>query len=275
MSDVETDNENLEEEVIIDKYEIISKFGKGAFSEIYTARDIRKNETVIVKTERADAEIGLLKHEASMYLKLRNVTGMLLLKWYGVVGNIRCLVLPYGGVSLDKVTIKNPLVSMNIFYQCIQAIECIHRMGVIHRDIKPANILVDNEGTCKFVDFGLSSMFVGVYGGHIDQKSGQNIIGSPSYVSINIHKGCNPSRRDDIESLCYVYMYITRGKLPWSECSASMICKMKEEMCNDTTYNNPICITIWEYIRKLRFEEKPEYSSLLSILQDEVDTISG
>ena len=147
-------------------------------------------------------------------------------------------------------------------------------MGVIHRDIKPANILVDQEGTCRFVDFGLSSMFEGVYGGHIDKKSGQNIIGSPSYVSINIHKGCNPSRRDDIESLCYVYMYITHGKLPWAECSTSMICKTKEEICNNKDYVHPVCITIWEYVRKIKFEDKPEYSSLLSILQDEVSNYS-
>lgn len=275
MSEFEIDDETIQPGMLIDKYEIIDKFGSGAFSEIYNAKDLRRNDMVIIKTELADKEIGLLKHEASVYLKLRNVTGMLLLKWYGVVGNIRCLVLPYGGVSLDKTNIKNPLVRMNIFYQCIKALECIHRMGVIHRDIKPANILVDQEGTCRFVDFGLSSMFIGVYGGHIEQKTGQNIIGSPSYVSINVHKGCNPSRRDDLESLCYVYMYISHGKLPWAECSTNMICKIKEEVCTNKKYSHPVCITIWEYIRKLRFEEKPEYSSLLSILQDEVNEISG
>lgn len=275
MSDIELDDETIQPRMLIDKYEIINKFGSGAFSEIYNAKDLRRNEMVIIKTEPADKEIGLLKHEASVYLKLRNVTGMLLLKWYGVVDNIRCLVLPYGGVSLDKKKISNPLVTMNIFYQCIQALECIHRMGIIHRDIKPANILVDQEGTCRFVDFGLSSMFIGVYGGHIEKKTGQSIIGSPSYVSINIHKGCNPSRRDDLESLCYVYMYISRGKLPWAECSTNMIYKMKEEVCNNKNYSHPVCITIWEYVRKLRFEENPEYSSLLSILQDEVNEISG
>ena len=203
MSDIEIDCETIQPGMLIDKYEIINKFGSGAFSEIYNAKDLRRNEMVIIKTEPSDKEIGLLKHEASVYLKLRNVTGMLLLKWYGVVDNIRCLVLPYGGVSLDKKKISNPLVTMNIFYQCIQALECIHRMGIIHRDIKPANILVDQEGTCRFVDFGLSSMFIGVYGGHIEKKTGQSIIGSPSYVSINIHKGCNPS---GITMLClYVY----------------------------------------------------------------------
>ena len=70
-------------------------------------------------------------------------------------------------------------------------------------------------------------------------------------------------------------MYISCGKLPWAECSTNMIYKTKEEVCNNKKYNHPVCITIWEYVRKLRFEEKPEYSSLLSILQDEVNEISG
>ena len=254
---------------IIDKYEIIDKLGHGAFSQIFNAKDIRKGEQVVIKTEPIDSEISLLKHEASMYIKMRNVNGMLLIKWYGVVDNIRCLVLPYAGVSLDKIKVTNPLVAINIFHQCIEALECIHRMSVIHRDIKPANILVDHEGTCRFVDFGLSSMFTGVYGGHIEKKTGQNLIGSPSYVSINVHEGCNPSRRDDLESLCYVYMYISNGRVPWAECSRNMICGMKKNIMGSD--EGSLCASMWGYARRLAFEQEPEYSILLGILQDEIE----
>jgi serine/threonine protein kinase len=32
----------------------------------------------------------------------------------------------------------------------------IHTLGIVHRDIKPENILIDNEGTIKVADFGVS-----------------------------------------------------------------------------------------------------------------------
>jgi len=254
--------------MMIDKYLLIDRLGNGAFSTIYKGENSRNNESVVIKTESTDSEIGLLKHEASMYLRLRNVTGMLLLKWYGVVDNLRCLVLPYGGDSLDKIQVINPIVRLDIFRQIIQALQSVHLMGVIHRDIKPANIVIDSEGVCRLVDFGLSSMYIGTYGIHIDEKEGQNIIGSPSYVSINIHNGKNPVRRDDLESVCYVYMYLKDKSLPWSSCSSTYIPHLKERVsdCGDS-----ILIAIWEYIRKLEFAEDPEYDTLIEILTEEIN----
>ena len=102
-----------------------------------------------------------------MYLGLRNVPGMLLLKWYGVVDGIRCLVLPFGGISLVDGQICSPVLAMQVFKQLLEILHSIHSMGVIHRDIKPGNILMDDSQECILVDFGLSIMFKGVYGEHI------------------------------------------------------------------------------------------------------------
>uniref|UniRef100_A0A6C0FD16 non-specific serine/threonine protein kinase n=1 Tax=viral metagenome TaxID=1070528 RepID=A0A6C0FD16_9ZZZZ len=261
----------LEDNVMIDKYMVTGKLGNGAFSTIYNAKNVRNNDPVIIKTENVDDEIGLLKHEASMYLRLRNVSGMLLIKWYGVVDDWRCLVLPYAGRSLDKLIVTNPAVRMNIFSQIVNALESIHMMGVIHRDIKPANILIDEEGTCRLVDFGLSSMIWQTYGGHIEKKTNQTIIGSPAYVSINIHEGINPSRRDDLESLCYVYMYLKKKSLPWSSFATKYIHEIKQNLlhyCSD--YGDAVLAVIWEYVRKIKFSEDPNYKIITDVLEHEI-----
>ena len=202
------------ENTIIDKYYVIGKCGAGAFSTILMGGHIRTGEEVVIKTEDADAEIGLLKHEAQMYMKLRNVSGMLLLKWYGVIDNLRCLILPYGGVSLETIGELDHDQVLAIFHQIISAIESVHNMGVIHRDVKPANILIDEHGECRLVDFGLSTMYLGVYGEHIPERANQSLIGSPTYVSIRVQEGVTPSRRDDIESACYTSASLC-APLPW------------------------------------------------------------
>lgn len=49
----------------------------------------------------------------------------------------------------------------------------------------------------------------------MEYQEGKRLIGTATFSSINAHKGILQTRRDDLESLGYVLVYLSRGNLPW------------------------------------------------------------
>ena len=62
------------------------------------------------------------------------------------------------------------------FLQILSGLEYCHQNLVAHRDLKPENILIDNKGTLKIVDFGLSNLMK-------DGKFLRTQCGSPNYAA--------------------------------------------------------------------------------------------
>jgi serine/threonine-protein kinase len=68
-------------------------------------------------------------------------------------------------------------LKISIIKQTADALDYVHRQGIIHRDIKPENILVTDDGIVKITDFGIGKI--------IDSEltiSG-DVMGSPAYMS--------------------------------------------------------------------------------------------
>lgn len=102
--------------------------------------------------------------------------------------------------------------------QMISRLEFLHKKGFIHCDIKPENMLLGrgyNSNVIYLIDFGLSKRYIDEKGNHIDYGESNIVCGTARYMSINGHLGINLSRRDDMESLGYVLIYLLKGSLPW------------------------------------------------------------
>merc|ERR1719319_72006 len=106
--------------------------------------------------------------------------------------------------------------------QMLSRLEFLHDAGFLHRDLKPDNFLMgihDSERVVYAVDLGLGKAFTREPGNaraqHIAYAEGKTLTGTARYTSINTHLGVEQSRRDDLESLGYIFMYFLRGKLPW------------------------------------------------------------
>jgi serine/threonine protein kinase len=101
---------------------------------------------------------------------------------------------------------------------CIDILESIHKNYVIHRDIKPQNFMYRN-GELFLIDFGLSTFYLDDNKEHIQTE---HITGTPKYISYFIHDGCRPSRKDDLISLGYMYLWLCCGELPWENVQSTV-----------------------------------------------------
>lgn len=76
------------------------------------------------------------------------------------------------------------------------------------------------------------------------------------------------SRRDDLESLAYVLVYLRRGSLPWQDLQTKTRTLSKkrqttvEELCSGLP---PAFANFLSYTRCLRFDEDPDYDYLRQI----------
>lgn len=123
-------------------------------------------------------------------------------------------------------------------------IEEIHQQGILHNDIKPDNFCLgatdDTKNQLYLVDFGIAKNYR-IKGEHIPfKRRGEFGIGTARYASINAHIGIALSRRDDLESIGYVLLYLLKGDLPWVNIQAAsdeerltLIGKKKQETAID------------------------------------------
>ena len=150
--------------------------------------------------------------------------------------------------------------------QQISRIEYVHSQYFIHRDIKPENFLIgigDKASTIYLIDFGLAKRYKDPKTlQHIPYRNGKSLTGTARYASTNTHIGIEQSRRDDLEGICYVILYLLRGNLPWQGLTARnknekykkiMESKMStavETLCKGLPSNCTCCYYIADTITK-------------------------
>ena len=261
--------------MIANKYKLTEQLTNGAFGTIYKAENIRTHEFVAIKLELKNNEIKTLKNEAKIYQYLGKQDGFPQLKWFGSTSELTYLIIDLLGVSLSdmihvytRLSLKTTLI---LGIQLIKIIETLHNKYLLHRDIKPENLLFGlGHATNKLhlVDFGFAKRY-NYDGKHIDESNISRIIGSPNFVSLNVHNGIEPSRRDDLESCIYVILNMLYGELEWFNAQNNTTMKMLKGNIKKMPQFIQSMIT---YVRGLSFDEKPNYDSLIYILVSTYET---
>src|SRR6476646_9758492 len=80
--------------------------------------------------------------------------------------------------------------------ELLQALDHIHRAGILHRDVKPGNVIIEPDGTAKLIDFGIA-----LTRDATALTSTGLVLGTERYAAPEVMEGHPASERSDLYSL--------------------------------------------------------------------------
>ena len=269
------------------KYTINTKnlLGKGSFGRIYSGINKETGEEVAIKVELRNTDQPQLIYENKIYKLLQGGFGFPKVYEFSTESKYNILIMDLLGSSIESLFNKSHkkfslLTCLMIIDQIVTRLEYIHSKNLLHRDIKPDNFLIgrgNKKNIIYAIDFGLSKKFRDSKTGlHIPYRDGKDLTGTARYASINTHLGIEQSRRDDIEAVGYMMIYLMKGRLPWQgqvnsnpKKKYDRIKKIKIDLkLNDLCEGLPKeTIKFIQYARDMKFEDKPDYNYLRNLLK--------
>jgi len=218
---------------VANKYKIGELISRGSFGAVFRGNIKGAKTEVAIKFENPNA-MKSLKHETKIlnYLYSNKIRTIPAIYWYGLYGELPCLVIPYYKHSLTTYIERRGTAYLNkIMVSILDILKHIHRQFVIHRDLKPENFMINAEGNIVLIDFGLATFYVGEDSHILPNLPSETIVGTPKYISIRIFEGNRYTTRDDLISLGYIYAkFYLGGQTPWEPTET-----LKKE--TDSSYN--------------------------------------
>ena len=138
--------------------------------------------------------------------------------------------------------------------------------GVIHRDVKPSNILLDDNGTVKLCDFGISGRLV-------DSKAKTRSAGCAAYMAPERIDPPDPQRPDydiraDVWSLGITLVELATGEFPYKNCRTDfeVLTKVLQEdpplLPPSREFSHEFCSFVRDCLTK-DYKKRPKYKKLL------------
>jgi serine/threonine-protein kinase len=110
----------------------------------------------------------------------------------------------------------------------LEALDAMHKHGVVHRDLKPENVMVLAGDRIKIIDFGIAMK---EDARRITQTGLTPALGTPDYISPEQVKGQRGDQRSDIYALGAMLYEMLTGQPPFT--GSNPLAVMNERLLND------------------------------------------
>ncbi|MBV7275337.1 serine/threonine protein kinase [Clostridium sp. PL3] len=263
--------------ILKENYEIEKVISKGKLSITYLGNDLYKETNCIIKeyfpeklalrdmdNEKVVCKSLLLKekfydlkdiffNEGEILKKLKHKSISSYIDHFEENDTSYIVIKYYEGKTLDEYIKENNNISIlyllkKIFIPIANAINYMHKKGIIHRDIKPSNIIMDKHGDPLIIDFGSSINY------RICNK--KNIFITPGFSPLEFYsEESKQSRYSDVYSFAATLYYCLCGKVPISVTERLI----EDKIENIRNYNQEISLLFSKVIMKnlsVNFKER-------------------
>ena len=244
---------------------------------------------VAIKCQRPDAPkmpfIGLvpkqysfIEHEFKIMLMMSGKTGFPIIYTGNFKGSLKCYVMELLGPSLDFMLENSPehrfrsSIALPVAIQMLNRIEALHREGFLAYDLHLGNFLYKG-GTVYLIDLGLACPYM-VDGKHVAPTGTHipNRVKNHDLTTRHDTNGETYSRRDDVERVLILVVYLMTGRLPWSNRPTEAKIHIKKTLtAKQMAKDLPWMRRIFEYVFKLPFDEEPNYFAIRKVFEERME----
>jgi len=205
----------------LDHYHLEAEVGRGGMSTLYRATDLHNGTQVAVKVPHAEMEadpvlIERFKREEEIGQELDHPG---IVKTYrGEERSRRYMVIEWVDGKLLRAIInkegKLPVErAVRLTVAICDALDTMHKHGVVHRDLKPENVMVLDDDQIKLIDFGIAMK---EEARRITHASVTPALGTPDYISPEQVKGQRGDQRSDVYALGAMLYEMLTGQPPFT-----------------------------------------------------------
>jgi serine/threonine-protein kinase len=228
----------LEAGSTLDHYRLDGEVARSGMSTLYRATDLRTGRTVAVKVPHPEMEANpiLLERFRREEEIGQEIDHPGVVKTFdGEARSRRYMVIEWvDGRLLRAILNENEKLPVEravaLSLGICDALDNLHKHGVVHRDLKPENIMVLEDDRVKIIDFGIA---LKEDARRITQTSLTPALGTPDYISPEQVKGQRGDQRSDIYALGAMLYEMLTGQPPFT--GANPLVVLNERVQNDPT----------------------------------------